>query len=76
MLDTMDIKVQAGPNRSIAVVVKDELGRVAGHLIRPDEARELARNLIALAAEMSCAQGTVGIEHVERARQSAVSPPL
>ncbi len=44
-----NISIQAGPYGSIAIVVRDEEGRVVGHLVRPEEAVQLASNLMELA---------------------------
>ena len=61
-----NISIQAGPYGSIAIVVRDEEGRVVGHLVRPEEAVQLASNLMELAhrLDLRSGEGTVSVVEV------------
>ena len=56
-----EITARKGPNGCVAIVLKDDQGRVVSHLLRPAEAGNLARELQSIAAQQSAIEKVAAV---------------
>ncbi len=46
-------RVSKGPERSVSLIFRNKMGGIDGHLIRPEHAVEMARDLLETAHEVA-----------------------